>query len=252
MKISRLKKVQKNLNFYTNNYKFRQPYQVLVDGTFSFAALENKFNIKDQLPKYFQAEVKLLTTQCVILETEKLGSKVFGAMLIIKQFPVHKCGHEKNPTSGSKCLLSMLKVDNPSRYLIATQDRELQDRVRQISGVPLIYLHGKAPTLEPPSRVTKEHAEKVRQGVGMNSFQDEIIKSLKVQSGLTKADPQPKKKKKIKGPNPLSCKKKQKKTLVSLSTIKESGKIRKRKKVKIPAHVKEVLKSELPKAVKTS
>lgn len=40
MKIQRLKKVQKNLAFFVNNYKFRQPYQILIDGTFCFAALE--------------------------------------------------------------------------------------------------------------------------------------------------------------------------------------------------------------------
>lgn len=40
MKIARLKKVQKNLAFFANNYKFREPYQVLIDGTFAFAALE--------------------------------------------------------------------------------------------------------------------------------------------------------------------------------------------------------------------
>lgn len=40
MKISRQKKVQKHLNFYKNNFKFREPFQVLIDGTFAFAALE--------------------------------------------------------------------------------------------------------------------------------------------------------------------------------------------------------------------
>lgn len=39
MKIKRYKKVSKNLNFYVNNFGFRQPYQILIDGTFCFAAL---------------------------------------------------------------------------------------------------------------------------------------------------------------------------------------------------------------------
>ena len=76
---------------------------------------QNQFNIQDQLPKYLQAEVKLLTTQCVILETEKLGPKLYGAMLIVKQFAVHKCGHEKQPVAGSKCLRSMIGAGNSSR-----------------------------------------------------------------------------------------------------------------------------------------
>ena len=77
-----------------------------------------KVNIKDQLPKYL-GEVKLLTTQCCILEMEKLmqtEGTLFGAMSILKQFPIHKCGHEKEPKPAQKCLKSMLKENNPQRY----------------------------------------------------------------------------------------------------------------------------------------
>lgn len=40
MKIKRYKKVNRHLNFYVNNFGFHHPYQVLVDGTFCFAALQ--------------------------------------------------------------------------------------------------------------------------------------------------------------------------------------------------------------------
>ncbi|XP_015610300.1 rRNA-processing protein UTP23 homolog [Cephus cinctus] len=243
MKISRHKKVQKNLAFYVNNFKFRQPYQVLIDGTFSFAALQNKFNIQDQLPKYLQAETKLLSTQCVILETEKLGSKVFGAMLIVKQFAVHKCGHEKQPVSGSKCLLSMLGKENPSRYIIATQDRDLQEHVRKVPGVPLIYLHGKAPTLEPPSQASRNRAAELRRAVGINVQQEETLKVLKEKSGLAEeSDVRSKKKRKKGGPNPLSCKKKKKSATETATNTNKTGKVRKRKRVKLATHIIEALK----------
>lgn len=60
----------------------------------------------------------------------------------------------------------------------------------------------------------------------------------------------PKKKKKQKQPNPLSCKKKKKKTNVTNSTNKSSlGSVKdktidkkKRKRIKIPEHVKAILK----------
>lgn len=76
---------------------------------------QNKLNIQDQIPKYFQAEVKFLTTPCVIMETEKLGPKFHGTMLIIKQFAVHKCSHGKNATTGSTCLQSMIGKENSNR-----------------------------------------------------------------------------------------------------------------------------------------
>ena len=52
MKINRYKKVHKILQFYCNNFGFRKPYQVLLDGTLCFAALKNKIDIQDQFTKY--------------------------------------------------------------------------------------------------------------------------------------------------------------------------------------------------------
>ena len=51
MKIKRLKKVSRILEFFKHHYSFRAPFLVLLDGTFSAGCLEGKVNIKDQLPK---------------------------------------------------------------------------------------------------------------------------------------------------------------------------------------------------------
>ncbi|XP_070170282.1 rRNA-processing protein UTP23 homolog [Polyergus mexicanus] len=241
----RNKKVRKNLGFYVNNYKFHQPFQILIDGTFAFAALQNKFNIQEQLKKYFQSELKLLTTPCIISETEKLS--INGATQIVKQYAVHKCGHEKKSISGSKCLLSMIGKNNSSRYIIATQDRELQDKLRLISGVPLIYLHGKTPTLESPSEASRKCAEVIQKDLGMTTWQKENIKVLQEQAGIIQQkDDKLKKRRKMGGPNPLSCLKKKKKPEIIISSKNgtKSGKIRKRK-IKIASHIKEALITEL-------
>lgn len=250
MKSNRQKKARKTLGFFINNFKFRQPFQILIDGTFAFAALENKFNIQDQLSKYFQSETKLLTTPCIILETEKLASfskAVGGATQIVKQYAIHKCGHEKRPVIGAKCLRSMVGKDNPSRYIIATQDREFQDALRKIPGVPLMYLHGKAPTLESPSEASRKYAEDIRKGLGMSAWEKENVKTLKRAAGIAEeTEEKPKKKRKKGGPNPLSCLKKKKKTEVGTSKAKEkSGKVKKRRKTKLAAHVKEALIAEI-------
>ena len=60
------------------------------------------------MPKYFQSQTLLVTTQCIILEAESLGSKVQGATGIVKKFLVHKCGHEKGPVSGTECIKTMV------------------------------------------------------------------------------------------------------------------------------------------------
>lgn len=52
MKISRQKRVHRILQFYSNNFGFRKPYQVLIDGTLCNAALKNKVHIENQIKKY--------------------------------------------------------------------------------------------------------------------------------------------------------------------------------------------------------
>ena len=73
--------------------------------------MQMKVNIKDQLPKYL-GDVKLLTTQCCILEAEKLGPDLFGALLILKQFPIHKCGHPTDdPRPAAKYTMKSVSDD---------------------------------------------------------------------------------------------------------------------------------------------
>lgn len=137
MKIARYKKAQRTLTFYKNNFQFREPFQLLIDATFCQVALQvstqfvnrllfssNVFydffnfiiqyqiNIQDQLPKYLQAPLKLVTTQCIIMEAEQLGAQLTGATQIVKQFLVHRCGHDKAPINGSACIKSMVNINN--------------------------------------------------------------------------------------------------------------------------------------------
>jgi len=133
------------------------------------------------------------------------------------------------------------------RYIIATQDRELQDKLRTIPGVPIIYLHGKTPTLESASEASRNYAKAMQKGLGMTAWEKENIKALRKQAGMAEEEEDKYKKKKKKGgPNPLSCLKKKKKpeTIVTSKNNTKSGKVRK-KKIKIASHIKEVLITEL-------
>lgn len=202
--------------------------------------MQNKVNLANDLPKYLHSEIKLITTQCAIIEMENLGSKLHGALLILKNYVVHKCGHEGKPIPGAKCLLNMVKNGNPSHYIVCTQDREFQDKLRTLEGVPLLYLHAKTPVLEQPSEASVKKAQQKISGVGQLEL--EKISKLKEQEGLTETE-KPKKKRKKKGPNPLSCKKKQKKPLHSGAIEKKESKTevdkKKRKRIRIPQHIRE-------------
>lgn len=164
-------------------------------------------------------------------------------MKIVKQFAVHKCGHEKQKVSGSECLKQMVKK-NENHYIIATQDRELQNHFRKIPAVPIIYLHQVAPILEQPSEATLKLAKlKADNLLSGNKVQREILTKLKEKTGIIEEAPTSKKKKKKKGVNPLSClKKKSKPGTTSKIEKAEPEKVKdtlKRKRVRIPKHIKE-------------
>lgn len=190
------------------------------------------------------SEVKLLTTKCIIIETETIAKKAFGALTILKQFGIHQCNH-KTPVTGSECLLSMIGKNNSHHYCVATQDRSLQDALREVPGVPLMYLHKKAPTLEKPSDASQALAESQKESCTITESQNAVLKTLKEKCGLptTETGERRKKRKKKGGPNPLSClkKKKQSKGSQKQTIPKSEGKIKKRVRVKLPAHVKQAL-----------
>lgn len=147
MKIKRQKQAKKTLSFYKYNFNFREPFQILIDGTFCQAALKNKIQIKEQLPKYLMGEIQLCTTKwvaptfattqsrnsgkiktlmlffrsCALKELETLGKDLYGAKLILQRFQVRNCAHYKSPVAASECLLSMLEKTNPHHYFVATQ-----------------------------------------------------------------------------------------------------------------------------------
>ncbi|KFQ90491.1 rRNA-processing protein UTP23 [Nipponia nippon] len=63
MKVRRQKHAKKNMGFYKHNFQFREPFQVLLDGTFCQAALRNKIQIREQLPGYLDGATQLCTTR---------------------------------------------------------------------------------------------------------------------------------------------------------------------------------------------
>ncbi|KAI1280885.1 rRNA-processing protein UTP23 -like protein [Halotydeus destructor] len=242
MKVKRFKKVQRYLQFYKNNYGFRKPYHVLIDGTFCQLALKNKVNLKEQIPNYLGEEVKLMTTVCTVIETEKLGPALYGAMLVVKQFPVRKCGHEKNPVSASECLLSLLKENNNSdHYILATQDTSLSANARQLPGCPILYLKVNSINMEKPSAVSETVAKtEVETVLAPEEYEVESLKQLK--KDVLGEVPSKRKRKGPKGPNPLSVKKKKNPGQAAPNDASKSSRRKKRPaKLKFPKQMTKLL-----------
>lgn len=237
------------MSLYRNNFGFRAPYQILIDGTFCQVALQYKVNIQEQLPKYLSAECKLLTTACVIEEVKKLGKPLHGAYTILTQFATHNCGHEE-PVSASKCLSSFVTQDkNKNHYLIATQDYNLRQKVTRLVICPTLKLANNALVLEKPTDKVQIRVEKRHNAIA-NHIRKHDVEVLNKLQELTQTDrttsthnDEPKKSRKgPKGPNPLSCKKSTKsKPQESDLNIDCGGKKTRRRRVKISRHVKKLL-----------
>lgn len=227
MRVGRQKRVQRLLSFYRNNFGFAKPFKVVADGTFCLAALENKINLREQLHKYLNEEVLLLTTACVLRELHLLGSDFYGALHIASQFVVEKCVH-KGVASTEDCFLSLAKK---KKCFFGTQDRQLTEQLREVPGRPILFIKYSTVLLEKPSARSYEAAEtdigKKIHAVG--GQKESVVKLKRKIFGEEPAAPT-KKQRRIKGPNPLSCKPKKKKTTSSDGT---SGKKNKRQRIRI-------------------
>ncbi|XP_073489003.1 rRNA-processing protein UTP23 homolog [Aquarana catesbeiana] len=231
MKITRQKHAKKNLSFYRNNFRFREPYQVLLDGTFCQAALKNQIQIKEQLPKYMMGDVQLCTTHCVLKELESLGKELYGAKLIAQRFQVRSCAHSKSPVDGSACLLSMIGDNNPHHYFVATQDHSLGNKVRNKAGVPLMFIIQNTIVLDKPSPKSVAHIKALQASELVPDHQKQNLEHLKDEQGMVlDTGRRGKKRKRVGGPNPLSCLKKKKTPAQPISVAPDQKKKKRRKR----------------------
>lgn len=151
-------------------------------------------------------ELRFLTTPCIIIESEKLGPKLFNTVKKLKSLTLNRCGHEKHPISGANCIKSIVKSNH---YVVSTQDRDLQDWIRRNVGIALLYFHQKVPIIDEPSEASRKFITQKLQKPDLDEF--ERVIQIKKKQGFIKQPANPafkKKKKKPSGPNPLSCKKK--------------------------------------------
>ncbi|XP_078597499.1 rRNA-processing protein UTP23 homolog [Branchiostoma floridae x Branchiostoma japonicum] len=229
MKVKRQKNVRHVLSFYKNNFSYYEPYQVLIDGTFCKAALQFKVDIKEQLPKYLEGNVQLLTTSCVLAELEAFGPLMYGAFLVAKRFKPRKCGHKGEPLPAADCLLSLIKPHNEHHYFVATQDPLLTQKLKNIPAVPLLYLNKATPVLDRPSARSVAKAEGLQDTkIGLSKHEASVLKAMKDEPTVQ----QKKKRKRPKAPNPLSCKPKKQKTSDTGSQMSELAAGKKKRKRK--------------------
>ena len=236
---------------YCMSFGFRPPYQVLLDAEIIKDAARFKMRLGSLLEGALHAGasgIKPMITQCCIRHlynapatTDEEKKQKDGWIEVAKQAERRRCGHHEleEPLSALECLLSVVDPkgsgSNKNRYIVATQEQEVRQRMRQIAGVPLVYINRSVMILEPMAASTEkvraaDEKSKIRAGLKSMRPASSGVKRKRADenedadmpdrakaiaaaevSGTLEARAEPVQKKRKakgpKGPNPLSMKK---------------------------------------------
>jgi U3 small nucleolar RNA-associated protein 23 len=237
MRITRHKSLKKSLRFFKAAFDYVDPFHVIIDPAFIELTVQYKIRLKEDLTNMLSGRVTPMVTECIMCHLRRNGRAKTDALLMGKSCYRLKCGHDgKNPLSPAECVLAQLENENPRHFLVATQEDDLKGKARVIPGTPVLSIHGSLLMLESPSNESREAAEhrelkRKRPKLSENTESDDYD-----ESETETADPKKSRKKKRKGANPLSCKKKQVKPIVTQSPS-EGKKKRIRSKRKTPSSI---------------
>ena len=218
--------IKKTLNFYKFIFKFDSPYKVIIDGNFAAMALNKKFEMKSALEKLLDSKVILLIPSCIFTEVQSLESKIPGLLKLLSQYKIQQCSH--GLLSPTNCIRDYIGNKNQSKYFVATQDNFLRMQLRNIQGVPLIFFEQNMLLMDKPSKLSIEASERRENlkedpqkkekkilGEKKEEIKDFLIEEFKESKYYKRKQEEFKLnklmgniRKKAKGPNPLSVKKK--------------------------------------------
>ncbi|KAM0709093.1 hypothetical protein Q7P35_003129 [Cladosporium inversicolor] len=237
MRGKRSKQYRKLMHAYALTFHFRAPYQVLLSATLIRDAARFKMQLGHMLSNTLHGEIKPMITQCCIRHlysaVPEPGQERDKEQWIevAKQAERRRCGHHEleTPLSELECIKSVLDPKgsgtNKHRYVVATQDREVRAAMREVAGVPLVYINRSVMVMEPMagrSAEVREAEEKSKVRAGLKSRRGAEVSGEKrkatededgdeeMKDAETSTAPKRKKPKGPSGPNPLSMKKSKK------------------------------------------
>lgn len=106
-------------------------------------------------------KLPIVVTECTVQELRRKGDKASTAALAAKKFERKRCPHTANPIASSECLRQIIGDENKYNYCIASQNLELREKLRQVPGVPLLYIKAHMVILEQMSSATKKRKAEV-------------------------------------------------------------------------------------------
>ncbi|XP_017461711.1 PREDICTED: rRNA-processing protein FCF1 homolog [Rhagoletis zephyria] len=129
---------QSSALFFQYNTQLGPPYHIILDTNFINFSIKNKLDIIQGMMDCLYAKCIPYISDCVRAELEKLGSRYKLALRIISdpRFERLPCLHKG--TYADDCLVE--RVRQHKCYIVATNDKDLKNRVRKIPGVPIMYV----------------------------------------------------------------------------------------------------------------
>ncbi|KAL7663070.1 PIN domain-containing protein [[Candida] zeylanoides] len=208
MRQKRAKSYKKQINVYVHTFKFREPYQTLVDAELVLTCQRASFDLVKGLNRTIQAECKPMITQCCMQALYATNNQ--DAISIAKRFERRRCNHQPtSPEEPARCIESVVNVGghNKHRYIVASQDYNLRKNMRKVPGVPLVFMNRSVMVMEPLSQASADYSaafESQKLTHGLNATTATAAAPASAAAGA------PAKKRSLgpKAPNPLSVKKK--------------------------------------------
>ncbi|KAG5439878.1 hypothetical protein PCANB_000160 [Pneumocystis canis] len=213
--------INKTMNIEVNHKfcpLFDFPQIRKLDADYLQDSIKYKIDIIKQLERVLQGKIKPMITQCCIQKLYE--TKQQDIILIAKTYERRRCNHKDYPLSPEDCIYSVVNVNgkNKHRYIVATQSQNIRIKLRNIPGVPLSYINRSVLILEPSSFSTLKTRELIEQDkLGLKKQEAEQIFGSKRKYLHEEFHSRKKQKKGPTQPNPLSVKKKKKKSFIQSS-----------------------------------
>lgn len=165
----------------------------------------------------------LVASGCVFDELRRLDEAgvdgITGSLFIAKRFEVLRACRHRPSISACDCIAEIIGPDNKFHLAVAVQNYELRKRLRDVLGVPLLFINRGILLMEEPTKAAIKAAhDRELQKLKPQQFELKAIaktlgldekKKEKKEEGEDGKEEDKKKKKKKKGPkqpNPLSVK----------------------------------------------
>ncbi|QDZ21792.1 rRNA-processing protein Utp23 [Chloropicon primus] len=211
MRIKRHKAVRKTLKFFHVNFGFREPYKVLVDGNFIHAVLATgNGDVEATLSKLLMGNVRAFTTRYTLHELHGMGKEYRATLEGARRLERHKCSYE-GVTTAAECIKREVGEKNESHFFVATQDKDLQKYLSKSSVVPIIFKTVNGVSLQKPGSNLQNFVNRASEAkMGIQDYErgTRVMRELAGGEEAQQDQLVRKKKKKAKGPNPLSVRKK--------------------------------------------